>query len=139
MENMEDKTMKPNDIIDTSDILEALFYFTTFLIIGYIVITVVIYRPIDKASNERTVTATITDKPVKTKRNNSSKYLIFTKDEDGEIQVFEISDSLWKGRFDSSDLYGALETDKTYQFTVCGHRNEFHSWYPNIYEAVEQK
>lgn len=96
------------------------------------------YRPINKVLNERTITVTVTKMEVK-RIHGADKYLIFTTDEDGDMQVFEITDSLWKGRWDSSDLYGSIETKKTYKFTVCGSRWKLMSWYPNIYKATEVK
>lgn len=90
-------------------------------------------RPINKACNIRDITVTVTDKTVK---NNSyeSKYLVFTKDQNGGVATFEITDSLFKGRFNSSDVYAGIEIGKTYTFTVGGSRVEFLSWYPNIYK-----
>ena len=93
-------------------------------------------RPINKVSNRREVTAMVTDKKVK---NNAkeSKYLIFTKDIKGEIQVLEITNALFAGQFDSSDIYAGIEIGKTYVFDVGGSRNKLLSWYPNIYEYEE--
>lgn len=88
-------------------------------------------------SDETTYTATVTRMEVKNKRN-SSKYLVFTRLVDtGEIRVFQITDSYSHLRFDSSDLYGTIEEDKTYIFTVYGYRTEELSEYENILSAVE--
>lgn len=93
-------------------------------------------RPFNKVSNRRKITATVTDKEVKNK-SNDSKYLVYAKDEHGDIQVFEITDALFAWRFDSSDTYAGIESGKTYVFDVGGSRNEFFSWYPNIYGYEE--
>lgn len=97
-------------------------------------------RPFNKVSNRREITATVTDKAVKNK-SNDSKYLVYTKDKNGEIQVFEITDALFAWQFDSSDIYAGIEIGKTYIFDVGGSRNKFFSWYPNIYgyEEVREK
>lgn len=113
-------------------------------IIAIIVMVIVVggelWRPFDKVSNEREVIVTVTDKAVK---NNSSdsKYLIFGEDENGQILTLEITDSLWNGRFNSSDVYAGIKEGQTYKFTVAGSRNEWRSWYPNIYEyeLIEQE
>lgn len=89
-------------------------------------------RPINKISNRREIVATVTDKEVKNKKDES-KYLVFTKDKNGENQVFEITDALFAWRFDSSDTYAGIEIGKTYAFDVGGSRNKLFSWYPNIY------
>ena len=103
-----------------------------------VVLLVGFYPSINKTINERTVTAVVTDKTVKND-DGDGKYLIYTKTKEGNVQVFEITDSLFKGRFNSSDLYATIEKDKTYEFTVCGNRQHFLSLYPNIYEAIEVK
>lgn len=92
-----------------------------------------IYRPFNKVNSIRDVTVTVTDKDVKNS-HYVSKYLIFVEDENGLPSTYEITDSLLKGRFDSSDVYAGIKVGNTYTFTVGGSRNEFLSWYPNIYE-----
>lgn len=107
------------------------------LVLGFILFQSMargIYRPINKACNERTIIATVTDKEVK-KYNKKDKYLIYTEDENGESQTFEITDSLLMWRWDSSDVYGKIERNKTYEFTVRGSRWQIMSFYPNIYDV----
>ena len=96
-----------------------------------------IYRSVSKSSaNSRVEIATVTDKSVK-RNKNEDKYLIFCKNQSNETVVYEITDSLLSGRFNSSDIYGEIEVGKTYRFTVAGFRNPLFSWYPNIYKAEE--
>lgn len=83
-------------------------------------------------TNKRIVTATVTDKAIK-HTSNRSKYLIFTED-DG---VFEITDTLFYGRWNSSDVYGDIHEGGTYNFTVVGIRNHFLSMYPNILDIQQ--
>lgn len=110
-----------------------------FLICGIFIIYLFmafIYRPINKVVNEKEVVVTVTDKGIKNFAKKS-KYLIFAQDESGETQVFEITDSLLKFRFNSADVYGKIQKDKTYRITVCGSRIPIFSWYPNIYNVEE--
>lgn len=79
---------------------------------------------------------TVTDKGIK-RSGNDDKYLVYTKDENGNSQVFEVTDNILAGRFNSSDVYAEIEIGKTYEFTVGGSRNQFMSWYPNIYSFEE--
>ena len=95
-----------------------------------------IVLPLAGNSNEQTYVATVTDKEVKN-YNNSSKYLIFTKTNDGETRVFSVEDSLLRGRWNSSDVFGEIEVGKTYKFTTVGYRIEFLSEYENIIDAQE--
>lgn len=108
------------------------------LLIAVGMLLVAFSRPFNKVSNRREITATVTDKEVKNKKEDS-KYLVYTKDESGEIQVFEITDALFAWQFDSSDIYAGIEIGKTYVFDVGGSRNKFFSWYPNIYGYEEVK
>lgn len=61
-----------------------------------------IYRPFNKVSNEREVITIVTDKAVKNS-DDESKYLIFTEDQHGNIETYEITDSFINGIFDSSN------------------------------------
>lgn len=91
--------------------------------------------------NEHSYTVTITDKE-RVYNDNGSKYLIFGEDtETGETQVFENTDSLIKGKFNSSDFYGNLKEGETYKITVVGYRIPLFSWYENIikYEKENTK
>ena len=88
------------------------------------------------AGPTRTITATVTDKGIKTDGQHST-YLIYTKDDADNVEVMMIKDNLLAGRFDASDDYAAIEVGKKYRFTVRGSRVRFLSWYPNIYEFKE--
>lgn len=77
-----------------------------------------------------TETITIKEKWVKYK-GEDAKYLISS--EDG--QVFQITDSFVKWRFDSSNLYAELEEKKTYEIETQGWRFGFLSDYKNIIKA----
>ncbi len=79
----------------------------------------------------KTYTVTVTDKDVKN-YNNSSKFLVFTKLENGETKTFNIQDSFFKWRWNSSDVYADIEIGKTYEIEVIGWRIPFLSEYENI-------
>lgn len=59
---------------------------------------------------------------------DSSKYLIFT-----DKGTFENTDYLFKGKFNSSDIYGKIEINQKYRFDVGGMRIPFLSMYQNIH------
>lgn len=59
---------------------------------------------------------------------NGSKYLIYTK----EGEVFENTDNLLFGKFNSSDLYNKLNEGQTYTCKVNGFRIPLMSSYRNI-------
>lgn len=82
-----------------------------------------------RVSNENVETITVTEKE-RVQDGDTSRYLIFTED-DG---VFENTDSLFHGKFNSSDVYGQIEPGKTYEVTTFGYRIPFLSMYPNIVE-----
>lgn len=72
------------------------------------------------------ITITVIEKQ-RISSEKSSKYLIFTENE-----VFENTDVLLLGKFNSSDLYGKFKAGDTYQVQVIGWRVPFMSWYRNI-------
>lgn len=63
-------------------------------------------------------------------REISSKYLVFT-----ETETFENTDSLFAGKFNSSDLYGYLRAGQACRFRVLGFRVPFLSMYRNVISA----
>ncbi len=87
--------------------------------------------------NDTTYTITITDKE-RVNDGETSKYLIFGKDPNGETMVFENTDTLMRGKFNSSTIYGNLEIGKTYEITVIGFRVPILSWYQNIISYSEK-
>lgn len=91
-----------------------------------------------KESNERTVNVTVTDKGIKN-YDDKSKYLIYCKNENEDIQVYEITDSLFQGKFNSSDIYASIEIGKEYTFIIRGTRIGLTSTYPNIVEVTERE
>ena len=101
-----------------------------------IAIIVSCYRSCSTGTGElRIIRATVTDKGIK-RINDHDRYLIYTDTEDG-VEVFQITDSILAGRFNSADLYAEIKIGNTYDFGVRGDRNGVLSWYPNIYEVEE--
>lgn len=82
---------------------------------------------------EEIVTVTVSEKERITSGSGSgitSKYLVWT--EEGE--TFELTDSLLRGHFSASDLYGRLDEGVTYRAVVYGWRIPFLSTYRNVVE-----
>lgn len=107
-----------------------------FLIIIVLLLFLIVF-PIVQNFNEQTYTITVTDKE-RINDSDSSKYLVFGKTPNGETMVFENTDALLRGKFDSSNIYGNLEIGKTYELTVVGFRVPFLSWYQNIINYSEK-
>lgn len=110
-------------------------------LLGYLtaialVVIAVIAVPVINSSNDHTYTVTITDKERVTTQvaegQTDSKYLIYGEDENGKTYVFEDTDTLFRGKFNSSDVYGALKEGETYELTVIGFRIHILNWYENI-------
>lgn len=86
--------------------------------------------------NTETYVVTITDKE-RVNKGDSSKYLVYADSEDGESLVFENTDSLFHGKFNSSNVQGKLKEGKTYELTVVGFRIPILSSYQNIVNVEE--
>lgn len=106
------------------EVMIIIIFFAVFLSVAF-------YRSFDKVSNRREVTATVIDKV------NNSKCLVYTEDENGDREIFEVTDALFAWQFDSFDIYMGIETGKTYKFDIGGSKNSFFSWYPNLYGYEE--
>lgn len=101
-----------------------------------LVVIAVIAVPVINFSNDHTYTVTITDKERVTTQvaegQTDSKYLIYGEDENGKTYVFEDTDTSFRWKFNSSDVYGALKEGETYELTVIGFRVHILNWYENI-------
>lgn len=84
----------------------------------------------------KSYTMTVTEKNIKN-YSNDSKFLIFTKLDNGSIRTFEVHDSLIKLRFNSADVYANIATNKKYKVKVIGWRIPFFSEYENIMDIEE--
>lgn len=103
-------------------------------VIGLVIVVIIGAIGINFArfAHKETVKTTVTDKERIVKRsgdNIDSYYLIYT--EDGTLKL---EDELLYGNFNSSDWYGKIKVDSTYEFTTIGWRIGFLSEYPNIVE-----
>lgn len=92
--------------------------------------------------NDADYTITVTDKEriyTGSGDTSSSKYLVFGDDENGNSLVFENTDCLLRGKWNSSNIQGQLKEGSTYKVTVIGYRVPFLSWYQNIIKIEEIK
>ncbi|MEU1880876.1 hypothetical protein ABZ470_26515 [Streptosporangium sp. NPDC020072] len=80
-----------------------------------------------KTSTGRVETATVESKERVCDSSRNCRYLIFT-----DQGVYENTDALLSGKFNSSDIYGALKPGHTYRFKINGWRIPATSSYPNI-------
>ena len=100
------------------------------IVLAMILIVVLMAAPgLLKVMNQREVTVTVTDKWVKN-NGDGGKYLVSTSE-----GVYEVTDSFFKWRWDSSDTYARLEVGEDYTMEVGGIRVPFFSLYPNIYDV----
>lgn len=109
-----------------------------YIIAAALIAVVIIGLVTTSYQNQQNYTITITDKQVKNSKE-SSTYLIFATTKDGEQKVFKDSDLLFIGKFNSSDLFGEMQTGKTYKVTTLGYRFQILSMYQNIIQADEVK
>lgn len=92
--------------------------------------------------NDTEYTITVTDKEriySGSGDTSSSKYLVFGDDENGDSLVFENTDCLIRGKWNSSNIQGQLKEGNTYKITVIGYRVSFFSMYQNIIDVEEIK
>ena len=107
--------------MDLEDFIKLLVLFFIVFILGLIVYSLA-YALTDGNEN-----VTFKDKWIKY-HNNDAKYLVSTTDG----QVFEITDSLIRGRWDSSNFYSDITIGETCTINTQGFRVPFLSDYKNI-------
>lgn len=65
-------------------------------------------------------------------KEDTGRYMIWTKDADGITKIYQHKRCLIVGNFDPKAVYGELEIGRTYDFAVYGFRNEMMQKYQNI-------
>ena len=104
----------------------AMAVFLGILIVGFVgLIAFTMTLPL---TTQETVTVKVTEK--ERIRDGEDKYLIWT-----EGEVFENTDSMVLGKFNSSDIYGKIQENETYECKVYGWRIPFLSMYRNIIDC----
>lgn len=105
------------------------------LVIAYLVASLVVI-PLVTSFNDHTYDVTVTGKEHVTK-GDGSDYLIFCQTTDKKTLVLRNSDNMFRGKYNSSDLYGEIEEGKNYHVNVVGYRVQFLDWYENILSLEE--
>lgn len=103
-------------------------------ILGFIILMFIgsIMHSIAYYNSDELITITISDKDRITTgygENITSKYIIYTEDE-----VFENTDALFFGKWNSADLQNQLKVGETYNVKVAGCRITYLSSFRNIIE-----
>ncbi len=102
-----------------------------YVIMIVIVILICTFLATLEYQNEETHICKVEDKWVK-RSDDSDIYLVQCDDE-----VYKITDLLFKGKFDSSNIYAGLKVGKKYEITTTGYRLGLFSMYKNINEYKE--
>lgn len=85
-------------------------------------------------TNNEVIEITIKDKYVKN-GSKSGEYLIV----DSNNNTYQVTDLLFKGKFNSTDIYNQLEIGKTYRVEISGKRIHIFSMYQNINKVIEEE
>ncbi|MCM1276763.1 MAG: DUF1523 family protein [Lachnospiraceae bacterium] len=105
--------------------------FSAFVVVVVLIIIASIGFEIACNTHESTYTITVTDKERVTE-GSSSRYLVFSTDDNSNILVFENTDTFWRGKWNSSNVQGELQVGQKYQITTIGFRVPIFSMYENI-------
>ena len=100
------------------------------MVVGFIKIISIEY------SNKETIQIEVKDKYIKIQGNGKTAedaYMVV----DTNNNTYEITDLLFIGKFNSTDIYNRLTIGQTYIVEVTGVRNNFMSWYRNINKIIE--
>ena len=109
--------------------------FVAIIFIGIICLGLIIfgiYCSFIEYQNEETVEIVVKDKYIK-RYNDTDTYLVVSEDN----ETYKITDLLFKGKFNSTDLYNQLEIGKKFKITTTGVRLEYFSMYKNINKIEE--
>lgn len=97
-------------------------------IIGIIfILGIILIDPYFTYGNEQNIEITVKDKYIK-RYNKEDIYLVV----DNNGNTYKITDLLFLGKFNSTDLYNKLNIGSTYKIKTSGFRMQFFNEYPNI-------
>lgn len=110
-------------------ILFALMVITILVLFGWGVFATYYF-----STNHHNVTFSVnkSERVCDSGKNGSCRYLIYTS-----AGVYKDTDSLINGKFNSSDLYGQLQSGKQYSCDAVGYRSGFLSEYENLISCEE--
>lgn len=112
--------------------LSTLLITLTIIIIGVLFIKLVSIE----YSNKETIQIEVKDKYIKRKGSGETAkdvYMVV----DTNNNTYEITDLMFIGKFNSTDIYNRLDIGQVYTVEVTGIRNNFMSWYRNINKIIE--
>ena len=112
------------------------FSFILIIILAALIVIGSIIAGVSLYTHTSEYTITITDKE-RVYQSEESKYLVFGEDANGSSLVFENTDSLFYGKWNSSNIQGQLKEGNTYTIKVYGYRIPILSMYENIIEVKE--
>lgn len=78
--------------------------------------------------DERVLSCTITDKD---RGGDDGSYRVYTE----ECGQLSNNNSLWRGKYDSADVWQDIQPGETVDLRIVGWRSEFFSVFPNILEV----
>jgi hypothetical protein len=81
---------------------------------------------------EATVQLTVNRLDDQASGSNTHTYLVFATRADGQPEVFKDGDSFWHWKWDSSDVFAALQPGHKYTCKVYGRRHHLNTQYRNV-------
>ena len=114
--------------------MEDKFIVTFYLLITLLGLGFIFGLTIVKYTDNQIIEITVKDKYVKN-GSKSGKYLIV----DSNNNTYQVTDLLFKGKFNSTDIYNQLEIGKTYKVKISGKRIHIFSMYQNINKVIEEE
>lgn len=114
----------------------GLFIIAPLVILGIVVIGgLTLGSYIIPAGSGNTTACVVTDKDRTTNSEGNSSMRVYTED----CGTLEVSSNLFKGVFNSADVYSSIEVGKTYDFEATGFRVGLLSMFPKVTAATEVK
>lgn len=111
---------------------ELIIYLKLAVIPIIIFVSLLVWIYFKNYGSEQTLEIEVKEKYIKN-YTDDSKYIVIAKNGN----AYEISDTIFRLKFNSTDLFGMIDIGKQYKITVTGYRIHLFSMYPNIHEIVE--
>lgn len=109
------------------EILKNIDVYTTLAILLALVVLYYLTSTIWHWATVRSVKAVVLHKERITPPNSKEMYIIYT-----DMGILQNTDIPCWGKWNSSDIYGAVRVGRVYTFKICSARIRLFSWYPKI-------
>lgn len=109
------------------------FYLVFGALVAALIIATVVGAVVSHNVTSEHTACVVTEKDRTTDRDGNSDMRVYTEN----CGTFSVGDNLFKGVWNSADIYSSIQEGETYDFSATGWRIPIISSFPKIHEATK--